>query len=187
LGCPHDEIDIVILSHLHFDHAGGVLAPYKEGVEPSLLFPKAKFYVGKENYQRNLEPSVRDKASFISYLPELLKESGRLHLLNEGDPSPWGEEFSFYFIHGHTPGLMLVEVMTDQGIMALVTDLIPGVHWIHLPIIMGYDRYPEQSVDEKKVFLDRALEQNFTLFLTHDPDNPFAQIQKDNLRYIASV
>ena len=69
----HEDIDAVILSHLHFDHAGGILTPYGQG-ETKLLFPKAKFYVGKEHWERAINPHPRDKASFVPLLNNLLEK-----------------------------------------------------------------------------------------------------------------
>ena len=77
-GFEHADIDVVVLSHLHFDHAGGLLAAWQEGQPPSLLFPNATFVVGAEHWQRALHPHPRDRASFIAELPQLLLDSGRL-------------------------------------------------------------------------------------------------------------
>ena len=80
----HEDIDVVIFSHLHFDHAGGALSSYNNGDE-TLLFPKAQYYVGEEHWKRAQNPHPRDKASFIPALNKLLKESGRLHLVNNSN------------------------------------------------------------------------------------------------------
>ena len=77
-GFQHTDIDVVVLSHLHFDHAGGLLAPWAEGKPLELLFPNATFVVGAEHWQRALKPHPRDRASFIPELQPLLEASGRL-------------------------------------------------------------------------------------------------------------
>ncbi len=64
-GVSHEDIDVVVLSHLHFDHAGGLLAAWEEGKTPQLLFPNARFLVGASHWQRALKPHPRDRASFI--------------------------------------------------------------------------------------------------------------------------
>lgn len=172
LGHPHDTIDEVILSHLHFDHAGGILAPYVEGKPPSLLFPNATFHVSKEHFERAQNPHIRDRASFIPELPKLLKDSKRVNLVESTTRFLIDERLKIQFAHGHTPGLI---VLTVEHLLC-VTDLVPGIPWIHLPITMGYDRFPELLVDEKERLFQQALENKLTLFLTHDPVHPFAGI-----------
>src|SRR5690606_13536706 len=80
-GFSDADIDVVVLSHLHFDHAGGLLAPWRDGETPRLLFPNATFLVGARHWQRALDPHPRDRASFIAELPALLEDSGRLELV----------------------------------------------------------------------------------------------------------
>ncbi len=72
-GFSHENIDVVVISHLHFDHAGGLLAEWKPDSSPSLLFPNATFVVGKKAFERALHPHPRDRASFIPELPKLLR------------------------------------------------------------------------------------------------------------------
>src|SRR3546814_17878085 len=80
-GFEHGDIDVVVLSHLHVDHAGGLLAPWVEGRAPELLFPNATFLVGAEQWQRARHPHPRDRASYIPELPGLLEDSGRLEIV----------------------------------------------------------------------------------------------------------
>jgi glyoxylase-like metal-dependent hydrolase (beta-lactamase superfamily II) len=81
-GFEHEDIDVVVLSHLHFDHAGGLLAAWSEGREPELLFPNATYVVGAQHWQRAVQPHPRDRASFIPELPGLLQASGRLEVVD---------------------------------------------------------------------------------------------------------
>lgn len=180
LGVKESDIDAVVLSHLHFDHVGGILSPYEEG-PLRLLFPNATYYVSAEHFARALTPHTRDAGSFIDELPQLLQDSGRLFLIEKEGPLPEYEEgFAVSMVEGHTPGLLILEALTKDGLLALVTDLVPGMHWIHLPIALGYDRFPEKTTEEKEAFYQRLLPQGALLGFAHDPAVAVARLQQDS-------
>ncbi|MCB1559733.1 MAG: MBL fold metallo-hydrolase [Xanthomonadales bacterium] len=180
-GFTHKDIDVVVLSHLHFDHAGGLLTPWQEGHPPRLLFPNARFVVGRKAFERARHPHPRDRASFIVELPELLEGSGRLELVDGARSAVLGDRFQLHFSDGHTPGLLLVEVFAEAqgGGLLFCADLIPGRPWVHLPVTMGYDRYPERLIDEKRAFLDDMLTRGVRLYFTHDSECAIAAIDRD--------
>jgi glyoxylase-like metal-dependent hydrolase (beta-lactamase superfamily II) len=174
-GFSHADIDVVVLSHLHFDHAGGLLAAWQESRAAELLFPNARFVVGRKCWERALNPHPRDRASFIPELQPLLESSGRLELVENAHSFALGKHVRFSFSDGHTPGLMLSEV----GGVAFCADLIPARPWVHLPVTMGYDRAPELLIDEKRAFLDDKLARGVRLFFTHDTGCALAQVTRD--------
>jgi glyoxylase-like metal-dependent hydrolase (beta-lactamase superfamily II) len=180
-GLSHQDIDVVVLSHLHFDHAGGLLAAWREGATPELLFPKARFLVGAEHLARARDPHPRDRASFIPELLPLLEASGRLEIVQGEYSETLGKAVRFHYSDGHTPGLMLAEIVGEGGRGGVVfcADLIPGRPWVHLPVTMGYDRWPERLIDEKRAFLEDKLERGVRLFFTHDPGCAIADVQRD--------
>lgn len=179
VGVPHDEVDVVVLSHLHFDHAGGLLSAWVEGEAPRLLFPKATFVVSRPAWERSLEPHARDRASFIPELMPQLEASGRLEIVHGETSEALGPDYRLHYSNGHTPGLMMVEVPSEEGPIVFAADLIPGQPWVHLPVTMGYDRYPERLIDEKRALLTDLLARGGRLFFTHDPDAAMAVIARD--------
>lgn len=188
LGVHPDQISHVILSHLHFDHAGGLLPAYhdRQEAKDELLFRNALYVVGAEAWERALHPHPRDRASFVPEIVEKLANSGRLQLVSgdslEGlDPGV----IRFLFSSGHTPGQMHTVVSGKNASFVFAGDLIPGKPWVHAPITMGYDRYPEKLIDEKLELYKSVLEGNWHIFFTHDPEIAAATIAQDTKgRYV---
>ncbi|NVJ60227.1 MAG: MBL fold metallo-hydrolase [Gammaproteobacteria bacterium] len=178
-GLSHEDIDIVVLSHLHFDHAGGLLSSFEQGESPKLLFPNAKYLVGKAHWDRANNPHFRDKASFLPDLNKQLEESGRLVLIDQSSSDLLGDDYKFHWSDGHTPGMMLTEVKTSHGPMVFAADLIPGSAWVHLPITMGYDRYPEHLIEEKQDLLSDLEARNGWIYFTHDSQIACGKVDRD--------
>lgn len=179
IGLTHKDIDIVVLSHLHFDHAGGLLSAWQANTPACLLFPNAIFMVGENQWQQANKPHYRDKASYIPELNYLLKASGRLFLINDKNAETALPGVRFLFSDGHTQGLLLSKITTSKGPLLFCSDLIPGRFWVHLPICMGYDRYPELLIDEKEKVLDDLLKNKGYLYFTHDHEQACVLVAKD--------
>jgi glyoxylase-like metal-dependent hydrolase (beta-lactamase superfamily II) len=198
VGLKHEDIDVVVLSHLHFDHVGGLLAawepqaeqppsgpaghlPPRAGEGKKLLFPHAKYIVSAGHWARAVHPHPRDRASFIPEVPALLEASGRLEKVDGEHSRTLGKSVRFHYSQGHTPGLMLSEIVGPHGKDGVVycADLIPGTPWVHLPVTMGYDRAPEMLIDEKRDFLDDKLARGVRLFFTHDHATAMATPRRD--------
>ncbi len=177
IGVSEAEIDAVVLSHLHFDHAGGLLPEYGDE-PPRLLFPNATYYVSEAHWNYSHHPHPREKASFIPLLQELLSMSDRLVLIDQAEHADL-PGVTFRFSEGHTVGLILSQIATDDGPLIFCTDLIPGNAWVHLPITMGYDRFAELKVDEKKQLYESCIDKNPRLFFTHDPETACVFLKRD--------
>lgn len=179
VGVTPDDIDAVVLSHLHFDHAGGLLDAWTPGTHRSLVFGQAIHVVSEAAWARARAPHTRDRASFIPELQGLIEDSGRLEVIRGDSSATLGDGYRFHFSQGHTPGLMLTEVATPDGPLVFAGDLIPGVPWVNVAITMGYDRFPELLIDEKRALLEDLQRRGGRLFLTHDPDVAIVGIGRD--------
>jgi|SRR5690606_17364946 len=180
VGLSDADIDLVLLTHLHFDHAGGLLAAWEEGQPARLLFPNARFLVGRNQWQRARNPHPRDKASYIAELLELLEASGRLELLEQtGMAALLGPDWRLHWSDGHTPGQLLPEISMPAGPVVFAGDLVPGAPWVHLPLTMGYDRFPEGLIEEKERLLDSLLARGGRLVFTHDPRIAMGRVVRD--------
>ena len=178
-GVQPEDVDVIVLSHLHFDHAGGVLTAWQPDVAPSLVFPNAHYVVSRAAWDRAVAPTPRDRGSFITELPGLLEATGRLELVDGERSETLGDAFRFHYSDGHTPGLLITEIELPDGPIVYASDLVPGVPWVHVPITMGYDRFPELVVQEKAVFLADMADRSATLVFTHDPVTPMAKVVRD--------
>ncbi|MDY0108648.1 MAG: MBL fold metallo-hydrolase [Candidatus Krumholzibacteria bacterium] len=164
-GIDRRSITDVVLTHLHFDHAGGACLDLADGMAPA--FTEARWWVQRQNWDWAHGPSERDQASYRAEDFEALADTGRLELLDgpqEVLPGLWLQP-----VHGHTPGMQIPEFRTSAGTLVFLADLIPTTAHLHLPWIAGYDLNPLLTLSEKRHLLTRALEDDFLLVLQHDP------------------
>lgn len=187
LGLGPDDIDVVVLSHLHFDHAGGILNAWAPDTESALCFSKARYVVGREALERAQNPHPRDRASFIPALPGLLEATGRLEIVDGDRSETLGAGYRFHRSYGHTPGMLLTEFECPTGPVLFAADLIPGRPWVRRAITMGYDRYPEQLINEKTALLDRLVEAGGRLFYTHDAECALSSLARDDRGRVVPV
>ena len=174
-GVAVEEVTDVILTHLHFDHAGGISRRSKEG-QLELVFPEAETYLQRENWDNARQPWARERAS---YLEENWKplESAKLHLLD--GPTEIAPSLYVEVAHGHTHGLQWVRVGEGRGALVYPSDLMPTASHIRLPWIMGYDRCAETSYEEKSAFLNRAVDEEWIVVFEHDARTEAVTIKRD--------
>lgn len=175
-GYRPEDIDVVVLSHLHFDHAGGLFASHREGQPPRLAFPRAHYVVSEAAFARAQRPHRRDRASFWGDAAEALARTGRLERVCGATSELLGAAYRCRFSEGHTPGLLMTEVSTDRGPLVFASDLVPGKAWVHAPVTMGYDRFAERLVEEKQALLSDLAEREGWLFFTHDPEIAYGRV-----------
>lgn len=168
------SITDVLLTHLHFDHTGGS-TKYENGkLVPA--FPNAKYFVQKKNYEWAINPSDRDKGSYIKNNFEPLMNEGVLHFINGEEQ--FDDEISFVLVNGHTFYQQLIKISDGENTFLFVCDLLPFASHIALPYIMGYDLQPLVTLNEKKKILRQAVDENWKLFFYHDPEIAYATLMQ---------
>ncbi len=162
---PGDITD-VILTHLHFDHAGG--STVKTNGEAVPTFPNAKYYVQREHWEAANKPTERDRASFFpdDFMP--LHRAGVLQF-TEGE-SEILPGISCRIVHGHTSALQCPVVSDGRTSLIYCADLMPTTSHVQLPWIMAYDLRPLVTLEEKRRILNEAVDRDWILFFEHDPN-----------------
>jgi glyoxylase-like metal-dependent hydrolase (beta-lactamase superfamily II) len=174
LGFHRDDITDIFLTHLHFDHCGGVIQRNNEGVLiPS--FKNAKVWSNDKHWQWATEPNSREKASFLKENINPIKESGQLNFIYRNANDQIG--FDVLFMDGHTEKQMLPKITYQGKTIVFMADLLPTVGHIPLPYVMGYDTRPLLTIKEKASFLNEAADNNYYLFLEHDAYNEICTVK----------
>lgn len=164
-GLKPEDITDVILTHLHFDHAGGSTTLVDGKLAPT--FRNAKYYVQKSQWELSQRPNEKDRGSFMrdDFVP--LKEHGVLELVDgEFEIFPGIE---LLVCNGHTSAQQLPKISDGRTTMLFCCDLLPTAAHIPWPYVMGYDARPLVTIEEKKRIFSRAYEEGWILFLEHDP------------------
>ena len=168
------DITDVILTHLHFDHAGGTT--YKEGETLKLTFPNATHYVQKEQWTWANHPVEKDRASFLRENIEPLGK-GKLKLLK--GPCEIFPGIHILVSHGHTQSQQVVKITDGKKTIFYCGDLIPTSSHVPIPYIMSYDNLPLVIMEEKRTILEQAARENWILCFEHDPKVPAVTVARD--------
>ena len=172
-GFHRDDITDVFMTHLHFDHCGGSIQWNKDktGYEPA--FKNAKFWTNQEHWDWAVHPNDRENASFLKENLLPMQESGHLHFLERTQNRHFYDEMGFevLFVDGHTDKQMIPIIDYQGKKLVFAADLLPTAGHIPLPYVMGFDTRPLKTLQEKKLFLEEATQNNYHLFLEHDAHN----------------
>ena len=173
-GLGAEDIDMVIDTHLHFDHCGGNTRMEKDKVLAA--FPNAQYFVQKGEYEHALKPTERDRASYFesNYAP--LEHAGQLRLI-EGDQqiAPGVEVVC---VPGHTANMQCVKLTGGGKTAFLLADLVPMTAHLPLPWIMGYDLYPMTTLENRKKWIPKIVRQEWLALFAHDPRIPAAYLRE---------
>jgi glyoxylase-like metal-dependent hydrolase (beta-lactamase superfamily II) len=171
-----EDIDIVINTHLHFDHCGWNTVRGKDGkIVPT--FPRAKYYAPEGEWQYARHPSERDSISYISENYDPLVESGQMTLLKGGEEIVPGITVKTF--PGHTASMQGVIVESGGRTACYISDLIPTTAHIDIAWGMGFDLYPLQTIESKKQYYAKAMAEKWLTVFTHDAKVPWAHVEKD--------
>ncbi|MBD3221970.1 MBL fold metallo-hydrolase [bacterium] len=177
-GLARGSITDVVLTHLHFDHAGGACLD-ADGLVPT--FPEATYWLQKQQWEWAQHPSDRDRASFRAEDFAPLEESGRLELVDGATEILPGLRVGP--VSGHTPGQQVPEFHTDDGTLVFMADFIPTVAHIHLPWIAGFDLNPLLTLSEKREFLSRAAADDYILVFQHETVHDACRVEFSDGRF----
>ena len=175
-GIAPEDIDIVINTHLHFDHCGWNTIRNKDGkIVPT--FPRAKYYAPEGEWQYSRNPSERDAISYISENYDPLVESGQMTLLKGGEQIVPGITVKTF--PGHTAHMQAVIVESKGRTACYISDLIPTTAHIDIAWGMAFDLYPLQTIESKKHYYAKAMAEKWLTVFTHDAKTPWAYVEKD--------
>jgi glyoxylase-like metal-dependent hydrolase (beta-lactamase superfamily II) len=175
LGFHRDDITDIFLTHLHFDHCGGVIEWNSQKTLLQPAFKNAKFWSNEAHWDWAVDPNPREKASFLKDNINPIKESGQLNFITKNAVEQIG--FDVLFMDGHTEKQMLPKFTYQGKTIVFMADLLPTVGHIPLPYVMGYDTRPLLTIKEKATFLNEAADNNYYLFLEHDAYNEICTVQ----------
>jgi glyoxylase-like metal-dependent hydrolase (beta-lactamase superfamily II) len=179
LGYSTDDITDVFLTHLHFDHCGGAIQWNKDHTAFEPVFKNAIYWSNDQHWEWATEPNPREKASFLSENILPIQESGQLKFIERKDTVTRNvfNQMDVLFVDGHTDSMMIPHVKYQGKTIVFMADLLPSVGHIPLAYVMGYDTRPLITMTEKAQFLQRAVDEEFVLFLEHDSVNECCTLQ----------
>ena len=174
-GVSPEEIDIVINSHLHFDHCGW--NTIRQDGKVVATFPKAKYYAPEGEWRHGHKPLERDAISYIGENYDPLVESGQMKLLRGDQEIVPGVSVKVF--PGHTETMQAIILQSGGKTACYISDLIPTTAHLDLTWGMAFDLFPVQTIESKKKYYARAIPEKWLTMFTHDPQVPWGYVEKD--------
>jgi glyoxylase-like metal-dependent hydrolase (beta-lactamase superfamily II) len=173
-GISPEDIDIVINTHLHFDHCGWNTV--RHGDKVVATFPNAQYYVQEGEWQHARQQHERDAVSYISDNYDPLVTNGQMHLLKGDQEIVPG--VSVQVFPGHTDNMQAVMIKSGGKTACYISDLIPTTAHIDLTWVMAFDLCPLQTIESRKRYYAQAMPEKWLTIFTHDPNTPWAYVEK---------
>ncbi|MDC1106483.1 MBL fold metallo-hydrolase [Prolixibacteraceae bacterium] len=177
IGVETSEVTDIIFTHLHWDHSCGAF-DIGEGMFGE-LFPNAKYHVSRIQWENALADNPRENAAYHKRDLHLMKESGRLFLLENND-QPFQNFMTLYYMDGHTPGQIIPVIHHPKQSIVFSADFIPTLAHVSNLWVAAYDLFPLTVMNEKEMFLKKVVENHWLLFFQHDAYCEIASVKLNN-------
>ncbi len=176
-GFTPDDITDVFLTHLHLDHVGGAVVKQGEQLVPA--FKNATYWTNQQHWDwATIDPNPRENASFLKENLIPLQQSGLLKFIEVTNGIQFSTHMQVQFVNGHTRGLMLPLLQYNGRKILYVADLFPTIGHLPIAYVAAYDSFPLQAMQEKKEYLQQALNEEYILFFEHDAANECCTLQQ---------
>jgi len=175
LGLAEDDIDIVILSHLHTDHAGGAVKKVNNKLVPR--FSNAKYIIDNEEWQDATHPDERTEAVYVVQRFEALEKSGQIEFIDSDVELYPG--ILIDHTGGHTGGHYAVRMESDGEKIWYYADIFSTAAHMAVAYVPGTDLYPLRTMEVKRKFLPQIIEEKIIMAFDHDVNMPFATVAQD--------
>jgi glyoxylase-like metal-dependent hydrolase (beta-lactamase superfamily II) len=175
-GFAPEDIDIVINTHLHFDHCGWNTMQKVNSIVPT--FPNAKYYAPEGEWQHGRLQNERDAISYMSDNYDPLIKTGQMQLL-QGDREII-PGVSVKVFPGHTQTMQAVILQSRGQTACYVSDLIPTTAHLDLTWGMAFDLFPLQTIESRKRYYAQSIPERWLTMFTHDPNTPWAYVERDD-------
>jgi glyoxylase-like metal-dependent hydrolase (beta-lactamase superfamily II) len=175
-GVTPENIDMVINTHLHFDHAGGNTRPVDSRDVPA--FPNAQYVVQRAELAHAMNPTERDRASYFEDRVAPITDAGQWQLVDGDVQIVPG--VSVVRIPGHNADIQAVKISGGDRTLLFVADMLPTRHHLALAWMPGYDLYPLQTLETKRKRITEIVNEGWIVAFGHDPDYPAATLPERN-------